>query len=84
MKNKLYQEIRNGNKKPCGVYGLSNYGGLAIYEIISGIDDKAVSGFDFGNVVEDLKTTKIFYTVSGRAYIRRYNTRYYFDNILRV
>jgi len=84
MNNKLYQEIRNGNKKPCGVYGLSNFGGLAIYEIISGVDDKVTSGFDFGDGVKHLATTKIFYTVSGRAYIVRYKRRYYFDNILRV
>ena len=84
MKNKLYEEIRKGIKKPCGVYGLSNFGGLAIYDIIHGINEKAVSGFDFGDGVKHIRTTQIYYTLSGRAYIIRYGVRYYFDNIVRV
>ena len=80
MKNKLYEEIRKGLKKPCGVYGLSNFGGLAIYDI----NDKAVSGFVFGDGVKHIRTTQIYYTLSGRAYIIRYGVRYYFDNIVRV
>jgi len=84
MKNKLFEEIRNGQKKPCGVYCMSNFGGLAIYQIIYDIDDKAVSGFDFGDGVRSLKTTKIYYTVGGRAYIVRHKKKYYFDEIMRV
>lgn len=80
MKNKLYEEIRQGKKEPCGVYAISNFGGLAIYDI----NDKAVSGFDFGDGVKHIRTTQIYYTLSGRAYIIRYGMRYYFDNIVRV
>ena len=84
MKNKLYEKIRTGEKKPCGIYCLCNFGGLAIYDILYGIEDKAVSGFDFGEGAQDIRTTKIFYTISGRSYIVRHNRRYYFDEIERI
>lgn len=83
MKNKTYEDIKKGLKKPCGGLCLCNWGGLVVYEIIYGIDDAIISGFDYGNGPQDLRTTKIYYTCGGRAYIRRYNRRYYLDEISR-
>lgn len=83
MKNKLYEEIRKGIKKPCGVYCLSNFGGLAIYDIIYGINDKAVSGFDFGDGVKHIRTTQIYYTATG-AYIKRFGIKYSLDEFIRM
>lgn len=66
-----------------GVHALSNFGGLAIVSI-DHASDTCYSCFDFGNGPENARRTKICYTDSGRAYIRRYNRRYYFDEIMRT
>ena len=83
MKNKTFEEIRKGNIKPVGGLCLSNYGGLEVYSIIYGIEDYIISGFNYGDGPKDLKQTKVYTSNSGRAYIRRYNARYYLDTISR-
>ena len=77
----FYNKIRGGEIHPKGVMCLSNWGGLAIYEINS---DTCVSGFDFGKGVKGIRETSIHYTISGRAYIIRYQKAYYFDEIMRA
>ena len=66
-----------------GTYTLCNYGGLAIISI-DAASDTCYSCFDFGNGPESARRTQVFYSNSGRAYIRRYNRRYYFDQIMRT
>lgn len=83
MKNKLYNGIRNGQKKPIGGLCLCNWGGLVVYDILYGLDDQIISAFDYGDGVKDIRTTKIFYTITGRPYFVRYKRRYYLDNIER-
>ena len=79
--SKLYDKIRGGEIHPIGVIGLSNWGGLAIYEINT---DTCVSGFDFGDGIQGLRETSIHYSYSGRPYIIRYQKAYYFDEIMRA
>jgi len=81
MKNKLYQDIRNGIKKPLGGLCLCNFGGLCVYDINS---DFIVSGFSYGDDnISDLRKTKIFETITGRFYFVRFSRRYYLDEISR-
>lgn len=66
-----------------GVYPMCNYGGLAIISI-DPASDTCYSCFDFGNGPENRRRTNIYYSNSGRPYIRRYNRRYYFDEIVKT
>ena len=79
-KNKLYQEIKDGIKKPLGGLCLCNFGGLVVYDINN---DFVVSGFSYGEKITDIRTTKIFYTTSGRCYFVRFSRRYYLNEISR-
>ena len=69
--------------KYIGVYPLCNFGGLAIVSI-DPASDTCYSCFDFGNGPENYRRTQIYYSNSGRAYIRRYNRRYYFNEIMKL
>ena len=69
--------------KYIGIYPMSNFGGLAIVSV-DPASDTCFSCFDWGEGPQDFRRTKIYYTNSGRAYIRRYNRRYYFDEIMRI
>lgn len=64
-----------------GIYTLCNFGGLAILSID---DEICYSCFDYGDGPKNKRRTQIHYSSSGRAYIRRYNRRYYFDQIMRT
>lgn len=66
-----------------GVYPVCNFGGLAIISI-DPAGDACVSCFDYGNGPKNTRRTRIHYSDGGRPYIRRYNRRYYFDEILKV
>ena len=77
----LYNKIRGGEIHPIGIKSLSNWGGLLIYEINS---NTCISAFNFGSGVEGIRETSIHYSISGRAYIIRYQKAYYFDEIERV
>ena len=69
--------------KYIGIYTLCNHGGLAIVSI-DNASNTCYSCFDFGNGPEHGRRTMIHYSGSGRPYIKRYNKRYYFDQIMRV
>lgn len=66
---------------PVGGYTLCNYGGLAILELD---DEKAIAAYNFGNGYEQIRRHNIYYTFTGRAYIRKSGRRYYFDQIART
>ena len=66
---------------PVGVYPLNNFGGLAVLDII---DDKtAVCAWQYGDGYESIRRHQIYYTFTGRAYIRKRGHRYYFDQIMK-
>ena len=69
------------NADPVGVYVLCNYGGLVILDMD---DEKATVAFDFGEGYKQIRRHNIYYTYTGRAYIRKCGTRYYFDQIMRL
>lgn len=66
-----------------GIYPICNFGGLAIISI-DPASDTCYSCFDFGNGPENGRRTRICYSSGGRPYIRRYNRRYYFDEIMKT
>ena len=66
-----------------GAFALCNFGGLAIISIDPD-GDACRSCFDFGGGPKNARNKKISYSNSGRAYIRRYGRRYYFDQIIKV
>ena len=64
---------------PVGVYPVNNFGGLAVLDIID--DETAVCAWHYGDGYESIRRHQIFYTYTGRAYIRKRGRRYYFDQI---
>lgn len=72
------------DKPVIGVYCLSNYGGLVILDIEYGIDDYVIAAFDYGRGKQSINRHKIQFTKHGRPYFKKYGSRYYFDDIMRV
>lgn len=68
--------------KPIASFGLCNFGGLAILDIIYGINDYAVACFNYGDGNKEIRRHKIMTTSSGRDYIRKGGRRYYFDKMI--
>ena len=66
---------------PVGVYPLNNFGGLAVLDIID--DETAVCAWHYGDGYESIRRHQIYYTFTGRAYIRKRGRRYYFDQIMK-
>lgn len=55
------------NKRPIGVYCLSNWGGIEILDILYGIDDYVVYRFNFGEP-QELHRAKINYGVNHSSF----------------
>ena len=72
-----YQDVA-----PVGVYPMSNFGGLAVLDIIS--DETAVCAWHYGDGYESIRQHQIFHTYTGRAYIRKAGRRFYLDQIMRT
>lgn len=72
---------RYKNAAPVGVQTLCNFGGLAILELDN---EKAIAAYNFGNGYEQIRRHNIYYTFTGRAYIRKNGRRYYFDQTMRT
>lgn len=69
------------NAVPIGTYPLCNFGGLAILAVEG---EQAVAAFNFGEGYKQIRRHNIYYTYTGRAYIRKNGRRYYFDQIMRA
>ena len=72
---------RYKNAAPVGVHTLNNFGGLAILDIDG---EKATAAYNFGDGYKQIRRHTIFYTYTGRAYIRKSGRRYYFDQIIKT
>ena len=78
------------DKKAVGVYGMGNWGGLEVLDIIYDTEDYVVSCFDFGNGRKNFSKSKIQYTrprredAESRAYFIKLDRRYYLDEIMRA
>lgn len=70
------------NAAPVGVYQINNWGGLVILDIIG--DGSVIAAWSDGEKYESIRRHQIFYTFTGRAYIRKAGRRYYFDQIARL
>lgn len=81
MKTPLYKLYENA--EPIGLHTLCNFGGLAILAI-DDYYDIAVAAFHFGDGYQQIRQHKIQYSPSGRPFIRKQGTRYYFDEIIRT
>ena len=71
------------DKRPIGVFPECNFGGLVVYESDNPEYDY-ITGFDYGNGFRNGRRTKVCYDEDGRAYIGRYERKYYLDEILRT
>lgn len=72
---------RYKNAAPVGVHTMNNFGGLAILDIDG---EKATAAYNFGSGYKQIRRHTIFYTYTGRAYIRKQGRRYYFDQIIKT
>lgn len=77
----LQQQYKNA--APVGVYGICNFGGLAVLDIDSNAES-AVCAWSFGEGYTQVRRHKIYITYTGREYIRKNGRRYYFDQITRT
>lgn len=66
-----------------GCWGVSNTISLVLLEYDYDIDDRATTAFFYDGEYHSKRTTKVHYTTSGRVYIVRYGTRYYFDECIK-
>lgn len=66
---------------PVGVYPMCNFGGLAILALEH---DSCIAAFNWGEGYKQIRRHQIYHTYTGRAYIRKNGTRFYFDQIMRT
>lgn len=67
---------------PVGVYIMNNFGGLAILDILS--DESVIAAWHYGEGYEGIRRHQVYYTYTGRAYIRKAGRRFYLDQIMRL
>lgn len=67
---------------PVGVYPINNFGGLVILDIIG--DSSVIAAWSYGDGFKSIRRHQIYYTFTGRAYIRKAGGRYYLDQIMRL
>ena len=67
--------------KPIASLCLSNWGGIVI---LTANDDYITSGFDFGDGIKSVYTTRLYTGVDGGYYFRRYGRTYHIDDFVRL
>ena len=73
------------SRRPLAVLPLSNFGGLAILDIINECGDTViVAAWNFGRGYENTRRYTVKETTSGRSFIRKGNRRFYLDQMLRI
>ena len=77
--NKQEKELYK-NKPAIGVKGTSNFGGIAIKEIINGIEDYAIFEGELG----DIHKVKIQYNMSDEPYFMYRGNREKLNDYMRV
>ena len=81
MRTPLYKQYENA--EPLGVHTLSNWGGLVILDI-NEATETAVAAFNWGTGHQKIRRHQIHSTFTGRNYIRKNGTRFYFDQIMKT
>lgn len=69
---------------PLGVLTLNNFGGLAIMEIDSDIDDYVIVCDNYGDGYKNISKCRIYYNAKGYGYFTRNKKRYYINEFMRV
>ena len=75
----LYKYVNS--TRPAGVHALSTFFGVAVFEI-SG--DECIAAWHDGNNYSGAHRHVIYYSDSGREYIKKGGRRYYLDEFMRV
>ena len=66
--------------KPKAVMALSAFSGLALYDILWGIDDKAIIAYEYSGtngLVRSFHSLQIDYNRKGESFVRLRGKRYY-------
>ena len=80
MNKPLYKQYEDA--APVGVYPMNNFGGLAVLALLP--NDTAICAWSYGDGYQKIRRHTIYYTYTGRAYIRKNGTRFYFDQVMRT
>lgn len=68
---------------PAGVYAICNHGGIAIMEILHGIDDYVIVCDNYGDGYKNITKNMIKYDRKNRPYFNRYRQKYYLSEFIR-
>ena len=71
------------NKKVIATYPLCNFGGIAIFEFIYGIDDQIKFAYHNGEKFGRTSTAKIRYNEEGSPFIISGKKRYYLNEFIK-
>lgn len=83
MKTTLSKQYES--RRPLAVLPLSNFGGLAILDILSECGDSIIiAAWNFGRGYENTRRHTVKETTSGRSFIRKGNRRFYLDQMQRI
>lgn len=66
------------------VKALNNFGGIGIVNIVYGLNDTIVSGFDFGDGIKNVARSRIRYNCNDESYFVRYGVKYFLSDFIRI
>ena len=83
MKTPLYKEY--ANRQPLAVLPLSNFGGLAVLDILPNYGETLyIVAWDFGTGYQQIRRHKEQYSTAGRPFFTKGNRRYYLDQFMKT
>lgn len=85
MKQTSYKKYEN--RQPCGAVALSNCFGLLVYEPTEGDGadaDYITAWSTVGSKNWGFRKNKVYYTSTGRAFLRKGSQRFFLDEIIRI
>lgn len=71
------------SKKILAVCQLTNFGGIAIFDVVHGIDDKIKFAYHNGEEFGRTSTAKIRYNKEGDAYFNSGRQKYYLNEFIK-
>lgn len=71
-------------KNIIAAYILGNDSGIAIFDIVHGIDNYVVAALIYGEKQSKMTKNKVYYNQKGESYFIKYRKRYYLNNFMRV
>lgn len=73
-----YEEFYNLERLPIAYYGMCNFGGIAILDIVDELDTYVIVA-DYYEKPENIRKHKVYTTFKGDFYFVRCNRRFYLD-----